>query len=414
MSAPTSSTSRTTDPPKMPNSRAGDLNQALTRQAVLIAAVCLFADSFDFLFSGPISDLRPQDWAVFAAIAAVDAALALPARYSGWVAAAYAVIQIVAAAVTEGSPIEHGGSAGFVIAGFRAGAWLTGVSAWAALAVLVLSTVCVSLISGNPSGYVAIAEAASSALLPWLVGRYTTARRGYIAELELEAENQRRDARAAVDNAVREERSTIARDLHDVISHHVSAIGAHAGAARLRLTADARPLDVSDSMAAVETSSRAAMVDLRRLLDLLHGDSAGIDQPGLENIEELLNAARRAGMPIQFTSRGVARPVPDSVQMALYRITQEMLTNARRHGDGGAVEVELRHSETTVAVTTRNGVNPVEERSDSGDAAPHPTSRGLAGMRSRAAVFGGDIAYGPSPDGHRWETTIVFPVEDRR
>lgn len=387
---------------------------ALTRQAVLIAAVCVFADSMDFLFSGPLSDLRPQDWAVFGAIAAVDAALALPARYSGWVAAAYAVIQIVAAVVTEDSPIAHGGSAGFVIAGFRAGAWLTGAPAWAALGMLVVSAACVSQISGNPGGDMAIAEAASSALLPWLVGRYTTARRGYIAELELEAENHRREARAAVDNAVREERSTIARDLHDVISHHVSAIGAHAGAARMRLTADARPSEVRDSMAAVETSSRAAMVDLRRLLDLLHGDSAGTEQPGLENIEELFNAARRAGMPIRFSSNGIRRPVAASAQMALYRIVQEMLTNARRYGDDGPVEVELRYDEAAVSVTTRNGIKPIAGPADADREVTQPVSRGLAGMRSRAAVFGGDIAYGPSPDGRHWETTIVFPVEDQR
>jgi signal transduction histidine kinase len=379
---------------------------------LLVAGVCLFADTLGFLSSAPISAAGPREWAALGAIVAADAALALPARFSGWVAAVHALV-LVGATLLTASPGGAGhdvGGAGFLIAAYRAGAWLRGGPAWWALGALVLGTVGVSMLPGGSGDELLVVEVATNALLPWLVGRYTTARRGYIAELEQQAETERRNARAYVEEAVRHERSAIARDLHDVISHHVSAIGVHAGAARMRLVAARQPPDVTESLAAVETSSRAAMSDLRQLLDLLHGDSTHTDQFGLNDIEELLNGVRRAGLPTRFKSQGAVRPVPDSLQVALYRITQEMLTNAQRHGDGGTVEVVLHFSESTVSVTARNGMSPPPTGLVSDRDTSSSTSRGLAGISQRAALFGGTFVYGPEPDGDRWETAVVFPL----
>lgn len=398
----------------MPSLGAADLTRSLTRQALLVAGVCLFADAIQFLFAAPVSALRPQDWAVFVAVAAADAALALPARFSGWVAALHAVVQLIAAVLTLGTAAADGvGTAGFLIAGYRAGAWLSGAPAWAAVAMLAASTVGVSLISGN-TDHLVIVDMASNAVLPWLVGRYTTARRGYIAELEQQAETQRREARAAVDHAVREERGAIARDLHDVISHHVSAIGVHAGAARMRLTSETQARGVQESLSAVELSSRAAMSDLRRLLDVLHGDATATATGGvgLGNIEELLDGVRRAGLPSRFTSEGIERRVPDSVQVALYRITQEMLTNAARYGDGGTVEVTLRYGESSVSVMASNGIGTAAATVFDDPDSPRRRPRGLAGIRKRAALFGGTASYGPGPDRDRWQTVVTLPLED--
>jgi signal transduction histidine kinase len=295
--------------------------------------------------------------------------------------------------------------AGLLIAGYRAGAWLRGGAAHLALAVLVIGVGAANLVSVRHNGEILLVEVGRSALLPWLVGRYTTARRAHIAELERQAENRRRDARAAVERAVAGERSSIARDLHDVISHHVSAIGVHAGAARLGLTNAGRPDGIADSLSAVETSSRSAMVDLRRLLDLLHGDASEASrQPGLDNLEDLLEGVRRAGLPIRLATHGVARPLPASLDIAVYRITQEMLTNALRHGDGTPMEIELRYDAASVSVTARNGIR---------STAPDPpagghSARGL--MRKRAAMFNGTIAHGPDSTGRRRETTVTFPL----
>jgi signal transduction histidine kinase len=382
---------------------------------LLVAAVCLLADVAAFFTAGPVSQLRALDWAVLAAVAVVDAALALPARHSGWVALAHAVVRFAAEGLLGGLTIgRQANDAGSLIAGYRAGAWLRGGAASMALAVLALGIGGASLFSRGHDGGVLLVEVTKNALLPWLVGRYTTARRAHIAELEQRAENQRRDAHAAVEHAVAEERSAIARDLHDVISHHVSAIGVHAGAARLGLNTATSPDGIADSLTAVETSSRSAMVDLRRLLDLLHGDASDVSrQPGLDNIEELLDGVRRAGLPTRLSTQGPGRRLPGSLDIALYRITQEMLTNALRHGDGSPVEVELRYHEASVSLTARNGISPAVSTPPSSQ---HPTSewresgRGLAGIRKRAAIFEGTFAYGPDPGGRTWETTATFPL----
>jgi len=392
-----------------------DLSGALERQSLLVAMVCLLADATAFLTAGPVSHLRATDWLLLAALVAVDAALALPARYSGWVALAHGVLLIAAAGLAGGSlAAQHTNEAGFLIAGYRAGAWLRGWSARAALLVLVAGIVGAHLIAPWRGDEILLVEIAKSAVLPWLVGRYTTARRAYIAELQQRANDERRDARAAIDNAVARERSAIARDLHDVISHHVSAIGVHAGAARLGLSTVPGADGIADSLSAVEMASRSAMVDLRRLLDLLHGDAADASrQPGLGNLEDLLDGVRRAGLPARLCTYGVARPLPGSLDIAIYRITQEMLTNALRHGDGSPVEIELRYGEESVSVTARNGIpamvpaapgrrDPSDERRGG--------KRGLAGIRTRAAVFEGAVAHGPDQTGRQWETTATFPL----
>lgn len=248
----------------------------------------------------------------------------------------------------------------------------------------------------------------ANAVLPWLVGRYTTARRAYIAELEQRSERERRERQQALTEAIAEERSSIAHDLHDVISHHVSAIGVHAGVARLKAGASPDAVDVTDSLTAVETSSRAAMLDLRRLLDFLHGNAPGPTggdrQPGLDDLAALLDSVRAAGLQARVTVHGVPPELPESLDIAVYRVVQEMLTNALRHGGGRTAEVELDYGAPALTVTTTNPL-PAETR-----ARPDSPHRGLQGIRSRAALFDGTTGYGPTPDGGAWITTVTFPL----
>jgi signal transduction histidine kinase len=399
-------------------SGAGELSSTLARQSLLVASVCLLTDVAALLTAGPVSKFRALDWGALVVITLADAALALPARLSGWVALVHAAVRFAAGLLGASMVGGQLNDAGFLIAGYRAGAWLRGGAAYLALAVLVIGVGAGNLVSLRHNGEVLAVEVGKTALLPWLVGRYTTARRAHIAELERQAENQRRDAKTAIDRAVADERSSIARDLHDVISHHVSAIGVHAGAARLGLTNAGRADGIADSLSAVETSSRSAMVDLRRLLDLLHGDASDASrQPGLDNLEDLLDGVRRAGLPIRLATHGVARPLPGSLDIALYRITQEMLTNALRHGDGTSVEIELRYGDASVSVTARNGIHTTVPDPTAGEHRArerHGSARGLAGIRKRAAIFNGTIAHGPDSTGHRWETTVTFPLGDER
>jgi signal transduction histidine kinase len=183
----------------------------------------------------------------------------------------------------------------------------------------------------------------------------------------------------------------------------VSAIGVHTGAARLKLAA--RPEfadpDIIDSLTAVEASSRSAMLDLRRVLDVLHRTSDPTSQIGLGNLDELFDGVRRSGLAIRFQVTGTPRTLPGSVDIALYRIAQEMLTNALRYGDGTTVDVDLEFGANWVVLSARNGIGPRPERADRPS-----TGRGLVGIRSRVALFGGTVSHGPDDSGRIWETRV--------
>jgi signal transduction histidine kinase len=369
----------------------------LKHQSWLVAAVCMITDGGFVLLD------REPPWhtvIVLAMTLAVDAMLAGPAKLSGWVAAAQAAVPvIVLLSIGRGFDANE---AGLLIAGYRAGAWLRGTPAWASLGVLSASLAICSFAAHHttPTTLLVVAKAA---VLPWLGGRYTTAPRADLAEREYRWGNEERDPTAAVTKALTEERSAIARDLHDVIVHHVSAIGLHAGAARLSLPdGDAKP---ALSLRSVEIASRAAMVDLRHLLDLLHGDKPeGARQPGLGNLDELLDNVRAAGTPARLEVRGPHRAVPESLDVTVYRIIQEMLTNALRHGDSSGVTVTLEYGQKTLTVAAQNTAG-------AGDGHSGSVRRGLVGIRNRAGMFAGTTRSGLEPDGRTWRTVVTFPLE---
>ena len=383
--------------------RVHDISGSLRRQSLLVALVCVVCDAALFGLRAPLAEAGWRAWAVLLGGIAVNAALAGPARYSGWVALAHAVLFAGAPLLLcTCSGYVVGNNSGILIAGYRAGAWLRPKPAVLALFALLAGVVagCVEGGGRTASDWRLIAISVSvSGLLPWLVGRYTTARRAYIADLERAADERRQHEEEAVKRAVLEERTTIARDLHDVISHHVSAIGVHAGAARLGLPDGDGP--VRKSLGAVESASRSAMADLRRLLDLLHAQPHA-EQPGLDNLDELVETVRAAGLPTRLTLRGEPRELPGSLDVALYRIAQEALTNALRHGEG-PVEVELNHGRTEVVLTVTNGLRPGRAPQE------EHAHRGLAGIRQRVTLFGGQVSYGET--GEHWQLRTTFPVE---
>lgn len=372
--------------------------RSLAWQSMLVALVCLAADTAAYV-------QRPAwtvTWLGVLTIVLVDAALALPPRYTGWVVLAHALVAVGTVVFVPG---HVGGlqlaSAGTVVAGYLAGAWLRGSAAWVALATLAAGHVGGRLLAGHDEGLLRFAIiVGTDALIPWLVGRYTTALRAFIDELRYRGENERREAAAAVAEAVTRERTAIARDLHDVISHHVSAISMHAGAARLTLAARPAPDEIVDSLNAVETSSRAAMADLRQLLDLLHGSADGVGQPSLDNLDELVAGVRRSGLDIRLCVHGAVRSLSPSLDIALYRVVQEMLTNALRHSDGGTVDIDISYADALI-LTARNGVGSAATTSG--------TARGLASIRTRVAMFDGSVSYGPDADG-QWTTRVSVPL----
>ncbi|WP_199442163.1 sensor histidine kinase [Umezawaea beigongshangensis] len=387
--------------------REHGVERSLARQSVLVAAVCLANDALSFVTRGP-EDFGAFDALVLLGLVLADAALASSPRHSGRVALAHAALLPVLTLVLPGRSVN---TAGQLVSAYRAGAWLRGGPAGLSLAVMALGVLSSLWVSGTPAPLAALTLVVANSALPWLVGRYTTARKAHVDELRRQREDALRDARAEVDGAVAREREAIATDLHDVISHHVSAIGVHAAAARFNLDDHGGSGPVNASLTAVETSSRAAMVDLRRLLDLLHARDESAEQPGLAKLQELFDGVRASGLRATFVVYDDPCRIPPAVDTALYRVAQEMMTNALRHGDGKAVRVELDYGGDHVTLTARNRVASAAALAGRTSLIAHEGSaRGLDGIRKRAEVFGGSATCGLVEDGRFWETSVTVPI----
>ncbi|MBD0838487.1 sensor histidine kinase [Streptomyces sp. TRM68416] len=214
-----------------------------------------------------------------------------------------------------------------------------------------------------------------------------------------------RERESAAQVAVAAERDRIARELHDIVSHNVSLMVVQAGAAREVLAT--MPDEATAALRAVEDAGRGAMTELRHLLGVLAPSPDGSDadpgpspaapaadltpQPGLDRLGALVDRISFAGLPVEVRISGEVRPLPDGVDVTAYRIVQEALTNALRHGDGGKAEVTVRYADRALRVEVLNTGPSVL----TGDA-PVPrsregTGRGLLGLRERVAVYGGDL-----------------------
>jgi signal transduction histidine kinase len=203
--------------------------------------------------------------------------------------------------------------------------------------------------------------------------------------------------------AVLEERARIAREMHDVVAHHMSMIAVRAETAPYRVPGlDEQALD---ELATIAMAARAALTDMRRLLGALRaedGEAPTAPQPGLADLDDLVATARGAGVEVTFTADGLAG-VPETVGLAAYRIVQEALANAARHAPGGPVTVEARGLEDRLELTVRN------RRTKPAAAGG---GHGLIGMRERAALLGGQLTAEPERFDFVVQATLPFGKAD--
>ncbi len=182
-----------------------------------------------------------------------------------------------------------------------------------------------------------IAFSTLSALVSFLIGRTVATRRAYVAALEDRARTAETSQQALTDQAVAEERRRIARELHDVVAHHVSVMGVLATGSRRMLARD--PAAADEALATIEETGRTALREMRRLLTVLRADAepAGelAPQPGLAGVEILIEQMREAGLPASLKVEGVPGPLDPGVALTVYRIVQEALTNALKHAGAG-------------------------------------------------------------------------------
>jgi signal transduction histidine kinase len=224
----------------------------------------------------------------------------------------------------------------------------------------------------------------------WLVGRGMRGRVRQTAELA-ERTRQLEEAREAERlAAVAEERRRIARDLHDVIAHSVSVMVVQAGAAEDIFARN--PEGVLEPIRAVQETGRAALVEMRRLLGLLRedGELGLAPQPRLADLDALAEQMRLAGLPVEVELEGNPRPLPIGVDLSVYRIAQEALTNALKHAGPARARLVLRYRESEVEL---------EVVDDGSSSANGDGGHGLIGMRERVAVFGGTLEADRLPEG---------------
>jgi signal transduction histidine kinase len=232
-----------------------------------------------------------------------------------------------------------------------------------------------------------------SALVAWTIGDSMRFRRGYYAALEERAARLEADRHVQAKMAAAAERARIARELHDVIAHHVSVMVVQADGAGYAMRSD--PAKAEAALAAISSTGRQALTEMRALLGVLRtaSDQAALAPlPGLAELRELLDQARTAGLAVSYTLSGTPRELPEGAELAAYRVVQESLTNTRKHaGPDASASVALCYEPDGLVVeVTDNGV-----ASPGGDNA----GNGLAGMRERVEMYGGTVQAGPLPNG---------------
>ena len=232
----------------------------------------------------------------------------------------------------------------------------------------------------------------------WLLGNYVGSRRRYTAELEDKNRLLEQARIELADRAVTEERLRIARELHDVVAHTMGVVAVHAGTGRM--VADEDPAAAREALATIETTTRSALMEMRRMLGVLRGsdgDEPGTlaPAPGLGDLDALVADVVRSGVTVEVRVDGDRTDVPAGVDLAAYRIVQEALTNVIKHAGRVRVSVAVHYRDDAVTVEVDN------EGGAGQQAQPVPVEpgHGLAGMRERVAMYHGDLDAGPRPIG---------------
>jgi signal transduction histidine kinase len=281
-----------------------------------------------------------------------------------------------------------------------------GVLAFGAMAAAIaVSFVLQSEVTVTPSTWITSMLALAVA---WLAGENLRIRQARWLALQertrrIEAEREERARQA-----VTEERLRIARELHDVVAHSMSVIAVQAGVANHVI--DSRPELARAALATVETNTRSAMVEMRRLLGVLRQEnepSASLTPaPGLVDIRWLAGQFGEAGLRVKVQISGDAYHVPGGVDLSAFRIVQESLTNVLRHG-GPSASVRIAYEPGALAVAVGDDGRERSSPEDAGTASGH----GLIGMRERVAVFGGTLRAGPRPGGG-FDVVATLPYDE--
>ncbi len=245
-----------------------------------------------------------------------------------------------------------------------------------------------------------------STVIPLALGREVYQRRQTLEMLEERAERAERERTEEAARAVAEERARIARELHDVVAHQMTVMTLQAeGARRIAKDSDARVLEALDT---IRGAGHEALLEMRRMVGLLRTEPDDVElapQPGVDRLDELVGQMEEAGLSVELRREGTPRPLAPGVDVNVYRIVQESLTNVLRHGGPGATAaVTLRYIPDSIEVDVADdGRGAASSLNDDGG------GHGIVGMRERVALLDGQLRAGPRPGGG-FEVHAVIPV----
>jgi signal transduction histidine kinase len=229
----------------------------------------------------------------------------------------------------------------------------------------------------------------------WWIGEVFRSRREREKQLEERTEQLKQEREENARRAVLDERIRIARELHDVVAHHVSVMGIQAGAARKVLAK--QPAKASEALSEIEASSRQAIGELHKLLGFLRPNNQEEEtspQPSLKHLDMLIDEVRRSGLDVELDIHGEQHTLPESVDLSAYRIIQEALTNILKHAGPATASVVIKFSREMIELTVSdNGKGRVKLESGK------PGGRGIIGMRERVSLHGGKLETGNTPGG---------------
>jgi signal transduction histidine kinase len=242
----------------------------------------------------------------------------------------------------------------------------------------------------------------------WFVGDAVAARRLYQAGLLEQAARERAMEAERAGQQIREERVRISQELHDVVAHSLAVITVQAGVGR-RLMAR-RPEEASDALKSIEEIGRTAQEELRIVLDLLREEGVSAAElspaPRLVDLKELVETVQASGTDVELWITRTDRQLSPALELSLYRVVQEALTNVVKHAPGAAATVEVAISADAVRVEVVDNGSPAGDRTG----APGRPGHGIVGMRERVGVFGGSLIAQPRPDGG-FHVVAEVPVE---
>ena len=239
-----------------------------------------------------------------------------------------------------------------------------------------------------------------------LLGAYVQTRRAYREELVARAERLERDREERAERAVADERARLARELHDVVAHHLSGMVVQAGAAERLVEKD--PAQVQAMLADIRESGKATLTSMRRLIGILRADDdtdGTAPQPGLGQLDVVAQQARAAGIEVEVSVDGEPVALPHEVDLAAYRVLQEALTNVRKHAPGATAHATVRYRPHMVEVEV------VDDGAQDGAVTEEPSGGvGLVGMRERVNLLDGHFGAGPNARGG-WTVRARIPTE---